>query len=57
MTRFEECIETLRLTREAHGHNPSGTFDQMLILHMSTIVVLLADIAKSLAIIADKEAK
>lgn len=54
MSRFEECIETLRSVGKVHDDNQSGTYDQILMLHMSTIVVMLADIAKSLAIIADK---
>ena len=54
MSRVEENRITIDFTRRKAREIPSGTFEQMTTWHLGTIGTILADISKSLAIIADK---
>lgn len=54
MTRREENQITVDKVIEISGNKPSGTYEQMVTLQLSTIAVMLTDISKSLAILADK---
>ena len=56
MNRVEENRVTLDFMRKKAQETPSGTFEQMTVWHLGTIGTILADISKSLAIIADKMA-
>ena len=54
MTRFEEnkmAIEVI--TREAE-RKPARTYEEMMVFQLGVIATMLADISKSLAVIADK---
>ena len=53
MSRVEENKITIDFMAEKAKETPSGTFEQMMAWHLGTIVTILADISKSLAIIAD----
>lgn len=54
MTRREENKNVVDKMIEISGDNPSGSYEQMVTLQLSTIAVMLTDISKSLAILADK---
>jgi hypothetical protein len=54
MTRLEEnkmIIE--RMAAEAES-KPTGTYNEMVVFQIGAIATMLADISKSLAVIADK---
>ena len=54
MTRLEENkIVTEGMTRRAE-RKPTGTYEEMVAFQLGAIATMLADISKSLAIIADK---
>lgn len=54
MTRLEENKMAIEIvTREAE-HMPTGTYEEMVIFQLGAIATMLADISKSLAVIADK---
>lgn len=55
MTRLEENNMRIEKMIELSRLNPSGTYEEMVAMHLETIAVTLADISKSLAVIADKE--
>jgi hypothetical protein len=54
MTRLEEVNMRIDKMLELAKLNPSGTYENMAALHLGTISVMLADISKSLAVLADK---
>lgn len=54
MSRLEEVNRRIEKMMELAKLNPSGTYENMVALHLGTISVMLADISKSLAVIADK---
>lgn len=54
MTRQEENKKIRDYVREASIQKPNGTYEEIVSLQLGTISILLADISKSLAIIADK---
>lgn len=56
MNRVEENKITIDFMAEKAKETPSGTFEQMTAWHLGTIGTILADISKSLAMIADKVA-
>ena len=54
MTRLEEnkmVIEEMTVRTEC---KPTGTYEEMAVLQLCVIATMLADISKSLAVIADK---
>ena len=54
MTRLEENkIVTEGMARRAE-RKPTGTYEEMVAFQLGAIATMLADISKSLAIIADK---
>ena len=54
MTRIEENKILIKKMNEAVEQKPSGTYEEMVAFHLGLIVTMLADISKSLAVIADK---
>ena len=54
MTRLEENKKSIEIMVEEAERKPVGTHEEMVILQLSTIAIMLADISKSLAILADK---
>lgn len=55
MKRLEENKMVISLMREEVKHKPDGTYKELVVFQLSVIATMLADISKSLAIIADKE--
>jgi hypothetical protein len=53
MTRIEENEEVVRIMTERAKAKPDGTFEEMVCFQLGVIATMLADISKSLAIIAD----
>ena len=53
MSRVEENKITIDFMGKKAQETPSGTFEQMTVWHLGTIGTILADISKSLAVIAD----
>lgn len=54
MTRLEENgIVIDEMTKRANS-KPTGTYEEMVIFQLGAIATMLADISKSLAILADK---
>lgn len=54
MTRLEENQNVIyNMTKEIKS-NPSGTYQEMVAFQLVTIATMLADISKSLAILAHK---
>ena len=54
MTRLEE---NRMVIEEMHGkakRKPEGTYEEMVVFQLGVIATMLADISKSLAILADK---
>lgn len=54
MTRLEEnkmVIEEMSVRTE---RKPTGTYEEMVVFQLGVIATMLADISKSLAVIADK---
>ena len=56
MSRVEENKITIDFMAKKAQETPSGTFEQMTVWHLGIIGTILADISKSLAVIADKMA-
>lgn len=56
MSRVEENKITIEFMSKKAQETPLGTFEQMTAWHLGTIGTILADISKSLAMIADKMA-
>lgn len=54
MTRLEENQKVIDEMMIISKSNPTGTYEQMVSLHLGMIVMMLADISKSLAILVDK---
>ncbi len=54
MTRLEEVNTRIEKMMELAKANPFGEYKNMVALHLGTISVMLADISKSLAVLADK---
>ena len=54
MTRFEENRMVINEIAERTKRNPNGTYEEMVIFQLGTIATMLADISKSLAILANK---
>lgn len=54
MTRLEENKMAIEVITERAERQPTGTYEQMVIFQLGAIATMLADISKSLAIIADK---
>ena len=54
MTRFEENKRSIEIMAGEAERKPAGTYEEMVIFQLSTIAMMLADISKSLAILADK---
>ncbi len=57
MSRVEENKITIDFMRKKAQEAPSSTLGQMTAWHLGTIGMILADISKSLAVIADKMAQ
>lgn len=53
MSRVEENKELVDYMTDLAKENPSGTFEEMTVFHLGIIATMLADISKSLAMIAD----
>jgi hypothetical protein len=54
MTRLEENRTILEEMDRLSKANPTSTYEEMTVYGLSTIAVMLMDISKSLAILADK---
>ena len=54
MKRLEENKIIIKHMAEEVERKPSGTYNEMVVFTLGTIGTMLADISKSLAIIADK---
>ena len=54
MTRLEENKMVIEKITEEAECNPTGTYEKMVIFQLGAIATMLADISKSLAVIADK---
>lgn len=54
MTRLEENIMIVGEAIKRAEAQPTGTYEEMVTFQLGLIAVMLADISKSLAIIADK---
>ena len=54
MTRLEENGIIINEMNKRVEHNPSGTYEEMVTFQLGAITTMLADISKSLAILADK---
>ena len=54
MTRLEENKMAIEVITEREERQPTGTYEQMMVFQLGAIATMLADISKSLAIIADK---
>ena len=55
MTRLEENKMVIDFMTERAGSQPEGTYEEIVTFQLGSIATMLADISKSLAIIADKE--
>ena len=54
MKRVEENQDVIDLMRERAECKPAGTYEEMVVFQLGAIATMLADISKSLAVIADK---
>ena len=54
MTRLEENKMVIENMVSAVEHKPTGTYEEMMTFQLGVIATMLADISKSLAVIADK---
>lgn len=54
MTRLEENKVVIEEMAKITELKPSGTYEEMSVFQLGAIVTMLADISKSLAIVADK---
>ena len=54
MTRLEENKMVIEEMTERTKRKPIGTYDEMVTFQLGVIATMLADISKSLAVIADK---
>jgi hypothetical protein len=53
MTRLEQDKMIIDKIVEETERKPTGTYNEMMMLHLGAIVGVLADISRSLAILAD----
>ena len=54
MKRLEENQMVIDEMVERTERKPSGTYEEMMVFQLGAIATMLADISKSLAVIADK---
>ena len=54
MTRLETNRMVIEEMDERAKRKPEGTYEEMVVFQLGVIAVMLADISKSLAILADK---
>jgi hypothetical protein len=54
MTRLEENKMVIEMMVESVERKPTGTYEEMVTFQLGVIATMLADISKSLAILADK---
>lgn len=54
MTRLEENKAVIEIMTERAEHKPTGTYEEMVTFQLGVIATMLADISKSLAILAGK---
>jgi len=54
MTRFEENKLVIEEMARRTERKPTGTYEEVVAFQLGTIATMLADISKSLAVIADK---
>lgn len=54
MTRLEENKMIVENMVEVSKRKPTGTYEEMMTFQLGAIATMLADISKSLAVIADK---
>lgn len=54
MTRLEENEKVMELINERAKSKPTGTYEELVAFQLGTIATMLADISKSLAILANK---
>ena len=54
MTRLETNKMVIEEMDERAKRKPEGTYEEMVVFQLGAIAVMLADISKSLAILADK---
>ena len=54
MTRLEENRIVIDEMNKRAAHKPSGTYEEIVTFQLGAITTMLADISKSLAILADK---
>lgn len=57
MTRREENNNIIDSMLEEVNRKPTGPYNEMMMLHLGAIATMLADISRSLAIIADAESE
>ena len=55
MTRIEENKMLIDKMVEEAERTPTGTYEEMVTFQLGTIATMLADISRSLAVIADKK--
>lgn len=54
MTRLEENKMVTEEMTERAERKPTGTYEEMVVFQLGVIATMLADISKSLAVVADK---
>ncbi|MBO5629825.1 MAG: hypothetical protein J5965_12210 [Aeriscardovia sp.] len=54
MTRLEENKMVIEAMVESVERKPTGTYEEMVTFQLGVIATMLADISKSLVVIADK---
>lgn len=54
MTRYEENKIVVNEMNKRTEYKPAGTYEEMVVFSLGAIATMLADISKSLAIVADK---
>lgn len=54
MTRHEENKIVVNEMNKRAEHNPTGTYEKIVVFQLGAIAAMLTDISKSLAIVADK---
>lgn len=54
MTRLDENTILIEKVTERTKSKPTGTYEEMVVFQLGVIATMLADISKSLAVIADK---
>lgn len=53
MSRVQENEEMMKIAIKTAKEMPIGTFEALVTVHLGTVATMLADISKSLAILAD----